>query len=60
LKNIQEEYNEATISIKDHLLKKGSSSDKSWRLKGFIEGVFGAGILSFSPGWFMRVRDVSR
>jgi hypothetical protein len=62
VKNIQADYNKATLLIWDHLSTTASDSGNSWRLSGFqppINSHFGSRVLSFSAGWFMRLRDVS-
>jgi Oxygenase domain of the 2OGFeDO superfamily len=39
----------------------GDNSSSSWRLAGFSDNfeIFGRGIKTFSPGWFMQGHDVS-
>jgi hypothetical protein len=63
VQNLQGEYNKACASIKGYLVTKASGPENSWRLMGFqppADTLFGAGTLSFSAGWFMRLRDVSK
>jgi len=61
----QDDYNAAIQGV-SHLLSTRTPAEKGkpWRFEGFRtpEGgaVFGPGVLTFSPGWFMMARDVSR
>lgn len=64
MKIYKDEYNEAVEKIKRHLKNSTNTTSKcqSWRLKGFLypdDSRFGAGLLTYSPGWFMQGHDVS-
>jgi hypothetical protein len=50
----------AVYSMKDSL-EIAKDNNSSWRLKGFSDDceMFGQGVKTFSPGWFMQAQDVS-
>jgi hypothetical protein len=56
-----QDYNLVAASLREPISK--STSQDSWRLTGFNPpeggGEFGAGVLRFSPGYFMQARNVS-
>jgi hypothetical protein len=56
----QNDYHGAILNIKN-ILEIGSDKTTSWRLAGFSDDcdIFGRGVKSFSPGWFMQAQDVS-
>jgi hypothetical protein len=72
--NMQDELNRGTIKLRKPLdqmmarlersnCSRSRTSSAPWRLSRFLlppgGGLFGAGNLDFSPGWFQRLRDVS-
>jgi hypothetical protein len=42
-------------------LETSKDNNSSWRLNGFSDDceMFGQGVKTFSPGWFMQAQDVS-
>jgi len=70
----QDELNHGTIKLRKPLdqmmarlernnCSRSGTSSAPWRLSRFLPppggGLFGAGSLDFSPGWFQRLHDVS-
>lgn len=59
----QGDYNNAIHHIRRSLSVEPDPSGNLWRSEGFRdpgeEHLFGPGLLTFSPGWFMRGRNVS-